>query len=145
MLATVLNSTGIWFLPSYQNSCLSVVAILRDHRRISPMEEHAEKRERGSGSIYHNGSAVWWVKFYVRGIPKRESSGSTDYKVAERLLKRRLAEVITKTYVMRANIKIDELITDLVAEYKRERRKSIGHLEMRWKKHLEPFFGRMKV
>jgi len=109
------------------------------------MEEHAEKRERGSGSIYHNGSAVWWVKFYVRGIPKRESSGSTDYKVAERLLKRRLAEVITKTYVMRANIKIDELITDLVAEYKRERRKSIGHLEMRWKKHLEPFFGRMKV
>ena len=107
--------------------------------------EETTKRERGTGSIFHNGSAVWWIKFYVRGIPKRESSHSTDLEVAKKLLKRRLAEVETKTYVMRTNVKIDELITDLLAEYRRERRKTTAEVESRWKKHLEPFFGRMKV
>jgi hypothetical protein len=53
-------------------------------------------RARGSGSIFNNGSPVWWIKFYDRGIARRESSHSTDYKIAEKLLKRRLAEVETK-------------------------------------------------
>lgn len=109
------------------------------------MPNETEKRERGSGSIFKNGSAVWWVKFYVRGIPKRESSHSTDYEAAKKLLRRRLAEVETRTFVMRTNVKVDELIDDMVAEYKRERRKSLSFLEMRWKNHLEPFLGRMKV
>ena len=108
-------------------------------------ETQAVKRERGTGSIFHNGSAVWWIKFYVRGIPKRESSHSTDLDVAKKLLKRRLAEVETKTYVMRTNVNIEELITDLLAEYRRERRKTITDVKLRWKKHLEPFFGRMKA
>jgi integrase len=107
--------------------------------------EETMKRERGSGSLFHNGSNVWWIKFYVRGIPKRESSHSTDLDAAKKLLKRRLAEVETKTYVMRTNVKIEELITDLLAEYRRERRKTITDVKLRWKKHLEPFFGRMKA
>jgi integrase len=106
------------------------------------MQQEA-KRERGSGSIYKNGSAVWWIKFHVRGIPRRESSHSTEWKVAEKLLKRRLAEVETRTYTMRTNVKIDELITDLIAEYRRERRKSISHLEARWEQHLQPFFRKL--
>ena len=105
----------------------------------------AVKRERGTGSIFHNGSAVWWIKFYVRGIPKRESSHSTDLDVAKKLLKRRLAEVETKTYVMRTNVKIEELIADLFAEYRRERRKSLAYVEMRWKKHLQPVFARLRA
>src|SRR5215470_9387727 len=55
------------------------------------------KRARGSGSIYQNGSTVWWIKFYDRGIPRRESSHSTNYNVAEKLLKRRLAEKRVET------------------------------------------------
>src|ERR1039458_3024688 len=108
-------------------------------------EKQAVKRERGTGSLFHNGSAVWWIKFYVRGIPKRESSHSTDLDVAKKLLKRRLAEVETKTYVMRTNVNIEELITDLLAEYRREMRKTMPDVKLRWKKHLEPFFGRMKA
>jgi len=46
---------------------------------------------------------------------------------------------------MRTNVRIEELITDLLAEYRRERRKTITDVESRWKNHLEPFFGRMKV
>lgn len=109
------------------------------------MTNETTKRERGTGSIFHNGSAVWWIKFYVRGIPKRESSHSTELDAAKKLLRRRLAEVETKTYVMRTNVKIEELITDLLAEYRRERRKTITDVKLRWKKHLEPFFGRMKA
>jgi hypothetical protein len=33
----------------------------------------------------------------------------------------------------------------LLAEYRRERRKAITDVKLRWKKHLEPFFGRMKA
>jgi integrase len=101
-----------------------------------------EKRARGSGSIYQNGSSVWWIKFYVRGIARRESSKSTDRKAAEKLLKRRLAEVETKTYIARTNVKIAELIVDLLAEYRQQGRKSIKTVELRWKTHLEPFFQR---
>ncbi len=107
------------------------------------MNEHATPRPRGSGSIYQNGSAVWWVKFYVRGIARRESSHSPDRKVAEKLLKRRLAEVETKTYIPRTNVKVDELIADLFAEYRQQGRKSIKTAEWRWKKHLEPFFRKL--
>jgi hypothetical protein len=103
------------------------------------------KRERGTGSIFHNGSAVWWIKFYARGIPQRESSHSTDLAVAKKLLRRRLAEVETKTYVMRTNVKIEELIADLLAEYRRERRKSLAYVEMRWRKHLQPAFDRLRA
>lgn len=107
------------------------------------MKEDATPRPRGSGSIYHNGSAVWWVKFYVRGITRRESSHSPDRKVAEKLLKRRLAEVETKTYIPRTNVKVDELIADMFAEYRQQGRKSITTVEWRWKKHLEPFFRKL--
>jgi len=76
--------------------------------------QEQEKRQRGSGSIFHNGSNVWWIKFYVRGIPRRESSHSTDRKVAERLLKHRLAAVEMNIPVIRTNVRIDELIADLL-------------------------------
>ncbi len=107
--------------------------------------ENKEKRARGSGSIFQNGSAVWWVKYYARGIPRRENSHSTDRKIAEKLLKRRLAEVETQTYILRENVRIDKLVEDLKSEYKEKNRKSIGDLETRCEKHLMPFFTRMRA
>jgi len=59
--------------------------------------EKQEKRARGSGSIFQNGSATWWIKFSDRGIARRESSHSADRAVAEKLLKKRLAETLTHT------------------------------------------------
>lgn len=125
------------------NSALDSGLCVQSLKGANTMNEHAAPRPRGSGSIYQNGSAVWWVKFYVRGIARRESSHSTDRKVAENLLKRRLAEVETKTYIPRTNVKVDELISDLFAEYRQQRRKSIKTAEWRWKKHLEPFFRKL--
>ncbi|MGA2358647.1 MAG: site-specific integrase [Terriglobales bacterium] len=103
------------------------------------------KRARGSGSIYKNGSDTLWLKYYHNGIARRESTHSTDMKVAEKLLKRRLAEVETKTYVIRTNVRVDELITDLLAEYRREGRKTIKDVTGRWENHLAPFFTRLPV
>jgi integrase len=110
---------------------------------MNATNEHATKRPRGSGSIYQNGSAVWWIKFSVRGKSQRESSRSTDRKAAEKLLKRRLAEVETRTFIARTNVKVDELISDLFAEYRQQGRKSLPTAEWRWKKHLEPFFRKL--
>jgi integrase len=104
-----------------------------------------EKRARGSGSIFQNGSAVWWIKYYARGIPHRESSFSTNRKEAEKLLKRRLAEVETRTFIPQENIRIDELFKGLESEYREKNRKSIGDLTTRWEKHLMPFFTRMRA
>jgi len=119
------------------------VQSLKGANTMNATNEHATRRPRGSGSIYQNGSAVWWVKFYVRGIARRESSHSTDRKAAEKLLKRRLAEVETKTYITRTNVKVDELIADLLAEYRQQGRKSIETAKWRWEKHLEPFFRKL--
>jgi integrase len=109
------------------------------------MEEKQQKRARGSGSIFQNGSAVWWIKFYDRGIPRRESSHSTDPKVAEKLLKRRLAEVETDTFIPRQNIRIDDLVRDVLDDHRANGRKSTEHVEARWRLHLAEFFSRLKA
>jgi len=108
-------------------------------------KEETTKRVRGSGSIFRNGSSVWWVKFYERGIPRRESSHSTDYRDAEKLLKRRLAEVLTDTFVPRQNIRLDELVQGVLDDYRANGRKSTKDVEARWRLHLMPFFTRMKA
>jgi integrase len=103
------------------------------------------KRARGAGSIFQNGSSIWWIKFFDRGIAHRESSYSTDYTVAEKLLKKRLAEVETKAYVPHTNVKIDELVEDLMAEYREKQQKSIKSVEQRWRLHLAPFFTKRRA
>src|ERR1019366_3595065 len=127
------------------NSALDSGSCVQSLKGANTMNEHTTPRPRGSGSIYQNGSSTWWIKFYSRGIGHRESSHSTDRKVAEKLLKRRLAEVETRTYVMRTNVKLDELIKDLLAEYRRERRRTSTAVETRWKKHMAPFFTKLPV
>ena len=107
--------------------------------------EKPKPRPRGRGSIYHNGSAVWWIKFSDRGRAIRESSHSLDYAVAEKLLERRLAEVLTDTFVPRQNIKVDVLIQDMLNDYRANGRKSTENVEARWRLHLAEFFSRMKA
>lgn len=46
---------------------------------------------RGDGRIFQR-RQIWQISYYVDGREHRESSGSTDREVAERLLKKRLRE-----------------------------------------------------
>jgi integrase len=108
------------------------------------MEKH-EKRARGSGSIFQNGSSTWWIKFSDRGIARRESSHSTDYADAEKLLKKRLAETLTQTYAPSVNVKIDKLIEDVFIDYRNQGRKSIEDVKRRWRLHLMPWFRNRKA
>src|ERR1035441_5600504 len=117
MAPTIISRSGI-----AANSALDSGLCVQSLKGANTMKEHATPRPRGSGSIYQNGSAVWWIKFYVRGIARRESSHSTARQGAVKMLKRRLAEVETKTYIPRTNVKIDELITDSLEEYRQQRR-----------------------
>jgi integrase len=97
---------------------------------------------RQKGSVFQNGSTTWWIKFSERGIPRCENSHSSDRRVAEKLLQRRLAEVTTMTYIPRENIRVDELISDLLEEHRVNGRKSTSDVEARWRLHLLPFFTR---
>ena len=126
-------------------SSLCSAAVFNSSTKENFTMEKQEKRARGSGSIFQNGSAVWWIKFYDRGIPRRESSHSTDRKVAEKLLKTRLAETETKTYVPRENVRIDELIADVISDYRVNSQKSTTHIQRNWKLHLMPFFTRLRA
>jgi integrase len=109
------------------------------------MDTQTVKRARGSGSIFQNGSATWWIKFSSRGIPHRESSHSTDHKVAEKLLDQRLAELKTDTFTPRTNVRVDELVTDLLSEYREKQQDSIKSVEQRWRLHLKPFFTKRRA
>jgi integrase len=103
-----------------------------------------EKRERESGSIFSmHGSQNLWIKFYKDGRPIRESAGSPLRTEARKLLKKRLAEVTTGKFIglKREKIKVSELATDLIRDYKNDGLKSLSDLETRWKLHLKPFFG----
>jgi len=108
-------------------------------------EPEVLKRERGSGSIFQNGSAVWWIGYSERGIKHRENSHSTDHAVTERLLKRRLTEIETGVFVPKANTRIDELVADVMAEYAEKQQKSYDSVEQRWRLHLKPFFTKRRA
>lgn len=47
--------------------------------------------ERGDGRVFQRGS-VWWIQYYFDGQDRRESSRSTNKKVADKLLRQRLAK-----------------------------------------------------
>lgn len=95
------------------------------------------RRQRGSGSLLLRGQ-VWWIKYHRNGKPYRESSRSDERRKAERLLKRRLAEVETGQFrgLRTERVRFDELAADLENDYAINRRKSatrssrsIGHLK----------------
>ena len=108
--------------------------------------ERMKKRRPRAGSIYPRGG-TYWIKYYRRGQPFRESSHSDSYEEAERLLKRRQGEVVTGKFAGLAveRIKMHELFEDIVQDYRLNHRRSFAQLESRLKNHLEPAFGEIRA
>jgi len=52
---------------------------------------------------------------------------------------------MTATYIPRENIRVDELINDLLEEHRINSRKSISDVETRWRLHVLPFFTRRRA
>jgi hypothetical protein len=90
---------------------------------------------------------MWWLRYYRNGRLLRESSGTTDEAKAEKILKKRVAQVTTGTHpgLEIERVKVDDLIQDLATDYRVNAHKSLADAEARWRLHLAPFFSGMKA
>ncbi len=105
------------------------------------------------GRIYHpkvkklDGTRIevktWWLAYYVRGQQIRESAKSTKYTDAEALLRKRLAEIETDSYVSPHRITVANLLDNLLYDYENNSK------SIEWARyvdgHLRPFFGHLKA
>lgn len=99
----------------------------------------------GEGRVYQRGR-VWWLQYSWQGRKIRESSHSTNKTDAERLLRRRLAEIRTGLYEdpVKKDLPFRELADLIRADYRLNQRKSAKRLEVSLK-HLEKYFRGTKA
>lgn len=118
---------------------------MNEQTQTAPIERKP-RRQRGEGRVWLVGK-MWWIQYYFHGRQARESSGSKTKTVAERLLKRRLAEVeanlITPPSARR--LRYEQLRDALLADYQTNHRKSVfvrkdGTEQICGLKHLDAFF-----
>ncbi len=103
-------------------------------------------RKRGEGTIFQDRpGSPWRIQFSNRGRVVRESTGSLDRKVAEEMLKDRLAAIRSKIFVPRSRVFVEELIALVTADYQNQGQRSANNVESRWRLHLEPFFRRRRA
>jgi integrase len=105
-------------------------------------------RPRGTGRIYNpKQSSILWIQYYRDGKMHRESTGTTDKRKATRILSRRLAEISTGSFTAPdvGRIRVSELAEDFLRDYRINGRTSIDDAEARWRLHIEPFFGSLRV
>jgi integrase len=97
-------------------------------------------KPRGTGSLYMpSRSPNWWIKFYDRrGKCVRESSGSPDRRVAEKLLKKRMGEKEEGRLVGPAGERLT--LTDLIELVKQDA-KDNGHRSKPPTAQLLKYFG----
>ena len=75
---------------------------------------------RGAGRIFKRAnSSAWWIAYCHRAKEIRESSGSNERKVAERLLKRRLIETGADSLGLKAFVspKQDRILVSELLDY----------------------------
>jgi integrase len=96
---------------------------------------------RGDGGIYQRG-ATWWVRYWHRGTCVRESSQSTDRRVAQRLLQTRRRTAGTAQFIAPKTEQLPfSVLTDLyLADQRANRRRSLDHAE-RYVRNLFAAFG----
>ena len=103
-------------------------------------------RQRGTGSLYkQKGSHIWWMKFYVNGKPRRESTHKRDWSEATDALKLRLAEIAVNGDTGSQTLTIRQLVQLKLRSNRVKGLKDLYNPEARWKLHLDPFFGNVKV
>jgi integrase len=113
--------------------------------------------KRGFGSVYQQkrrdaeGKMValptWWIKYSKGGQVYRESSGSYDQREGEKLLKRRLGEVVTGKFagLTPERIKVRDLTAEVLRDYEDNDRSSRAHVERRLNLHILPILGDIRA
>lgn len=98
------------------------------------------------GTIYKRmNSKFYWIKYYKNGKSYAESTHSDKLEIAKRFLKLREGEISQGRLpgICFDKVKIDELLDDLITDYKMNNRKSLKRAEQ-CKAHLQGYFGGMR-
>jgi integrase len=83
-------------------------------------------------------SSFLWIKYYKAGKPIRESTRTSDFTKAARLLRQRLTEAESKPA---EGPRIEQLADDLFRDYRINEHRSLNDVQARWRLHLKPFLG----
>jgi integrase len=110
------------------------------YRPKYPPEGKTYKVAKADGTLLE--SRVWWMKYYVNGRARRESTGTAKESEARRALKLREGAAATGAPLPPRldRILYDELAADLKEHYRTTGRRSLGEVEDRLK-YLDRFFG----
>jgi len=100
------------------------------------------RRKRGEGCIYRiSGSANWYIKYYLNGKAQVESTGSPNEKVAQKLLKDRLARKTLGQLVPGTNsVTFEMMADDLQNDYTVNGKKSFDRVKLSIA-HLMKFYA----
>lgn len=108
-------------------------------------------RPRFTGSVFkRSGTGMYWIQYYAGSRRIRESTRGSSIKKAEALLKQRMGEIGTGTFVgpQGERIRVGALAESLLTQYRTgeiKGKKSLEWSERRWKLHLAPFFQNAKA
>jgi hypothetical protein len=104
-----------------------------------------KKSRKTTKNIFLRGS-IWWIRYSANGRQIRESSESTVFDDAYRLVKKRHGEVVTGKFAGLGpeRIKIGELLDDVETDYRDNARTSLPQLLSRLKR-LKPAFGSIRA
>src|SRR5438093_8713077 len=121
-----------------------------ENSKPSPKPE-THPRKRGDGYIYQReGSGNWWICYYFRGKPHRESSYSTDPAVALKKLDKHVKELWAAKQGLAAfipkaeKVYVDELLDELEKHYKLNGGRGLPQ----FRSHLKPIrkaFGDLRA
>lgn len=109
------------------------------------MSKNTKRTKRGIGMLRRRGR-IWWVKYYISGTPREESSGSEQESVARRLLNERLGRVATGQPILpRADkVRYEEAAKALREHYTVTGARDLTEAEFRLA-HLDRFFAGRKL
>ena len=90
---------------------------------------------------------IWWIRYYKNGKRHEESSGSEKEGDAKSLLRLREGDIERGVAVTPkvGRIRFDEAVTDVLNDYRTNRKRSLDDVERRIEKHLKPFFGNRRM
>ncbi len=99
--------------------------------------------KRGTGQPFLRGR-IWWIKFYVNGKPRFESSHSAKKADAVRLLNQRRADSDQGKLPL-ADSTTEDLLQLYLTDMKKNGRSSLSDAENNVQEHLRPAFSRRKA
>ena len=105
--------------------------------------ETQQRRRRGEGCIYQvKTSRNWYIKYYLNGKYHVEATGSADKKIAEKLLKDRLAKkTLGRLVPGAARVTFEDMEQYILDDYKTNGKKSLDRVKISIENLREYFAG----